>query len=306
MRNVFLWASQNQRLREQLPRFRFVRRAVKRFMPGEKLDEALQAAEELKAKGLSTIITLLGENLIHEHEAVEVTNQYLDALRKIEERKLDSYLSVKLTQLGFDLNEKLCEANLISIAEEAQKYGKPVWVDMEGSMYVQQTIGLFKKVHASHKNVGLCLQAYLHRTPEDLRRLLDQGAALRIVKGAYKEPVEIALQRKKEVDERYFQVALEILRGGKKNGLRPAIGTHDIVLIQRIKNELAKLKISKEDFEFQMLYGIQREAQLKLAQEGYKIRALISYGSFWYPWYMRRLAERPANVWFVLKNIFAG
>lgn len=273
-------------------------------MPGEEFEDALRAAEELRANGIATIVTLLGENLTHEAEAKQVTHHYLSALDKIEERKLDCYLSIKLTQLGFDLNEKLCEENLNSIVERAHEFGKPVWVDMEGSVYVQKTIDLFKRVRANRPNVGLCLQAYLHRTPEDLKDMMSRNAALRIVKGAYKESPQVALQQKRELDERFFQLALEILSGGRKNGLRPAIGTHDLVLLNRIKGELSKWEVSRDNFEIQMLYGIQREAQLRLAKEGFKVRVLVSYGSFWFPWYMRRLAERPANVWFVLKNIF--
>lgn len=304
MRTVFLWGSQNKQLRERLPRFAFVRRAMKRFMPGETVDDALRAAEELKAQGLPTILTQLGENLANENDARQVTEHYLDVLDKIEERKLDAYLSVKLTQLGFDLNERLCEDNLIALAERASKFRKPVWVDMEGSAYVQRTIDLFKRVRTHYPNVGLCLQAYLHRTPRDLHEMLTHNAALRIVKGAYKEPPPVALQAKKDVDELYFKLSRDILEGGPKDGLRPALGTHDLALLNRIKAELPRLNVSKDDFEIQMLYGIQSEAQLRLAKEGFRVRVLISYGSSWFPWYMRRLAERPANVWFVVKNMF--
>jgi proline dehydrogenase len=305
MRSFFLWASRNERLRESLPRFRFVRKAVKRFLPGESIEDALTASEELREKGISTIVTFLGENVSLESEARKTTEHYLEVLDKIQSRHLDCYISLKLTQLGFDLGEELCYKNLTRIVERAEAQEMPVWVDMEGSVYTQSTIELYRRVRGKHPNVGICLQSYLYRTQNDLDDLLAQSAAIRLVKGAYAEPREIAIPDKKVVNETFFDLSQKILKAGRRGGLRPAIATHDPVLIRRITDALHGLNVSRDDFEFQMLYGIQREQQLRLASEGYRVRVLISYGRYWYPWYMRRLAERPANVFFVLKNIFS-
>lgn len=303
MRNLLLWGSRNAWLQKTLPRYRFVRRAVRRFMPGEEIEDALRAAEQSREEGLATVLTKLGENITLEEEARAVAAHYREVLEKVNARRLDCHVSVKLTQLGLDIDPELCFGNLTSIVEHARQLGNFVWVDIESSPYVDSTIALYKRVRAQYENVGLCLQAYLYRTERDLADLLAIPAAIRLVKGAYAEPKEIAFQRKREVDENYLRLATHLLKS--RNGRQPSgIATHDRAIIRKVQEMMASLHLPKRAVEFQLLYGIQRDEQLRLAREGYKTRVLISYGSFWFPWYMRRLAERPANVWFVLKHLF--
>jgi len=304
-RNVLLWISENRKLRQTLPRYKFIRRAVSRFMPGEELADAMQAADKLREKRLAAIFTRLGENVADAAETQEVKNHYLAALQQIQQRRLDAYISVKPTQLGLDLSEKLCLENLAIIAERARALQNWVWVDMEQSGYVDRTLALYKKVRPNYPNVGLCVQAYLYRTAKDLEALLPLSPAIRLVKGAYLEPANIAYPKKSDVDANYLTLAKMLLANIKKHGVTLGVATHDKTLIKKIQQAAGELSLSKNDYEFQLLYGIQSAEQLRLANEGYRMRVLISYGSYWFPWYLRRLAERPANVWFVLKNLFS-
>lgn len=304
-RNALLWISENRALRQALPKYRFIRRAVSRFMPGELLEDALQAAERLKPQGINTVFTLLGENVSDEREAKLEVEHYVDMLRKIQQRGVDTCVSVKLTHLGLDLNEDLCVTNLVKIIAEAKALGNMVWIDMEQSHYVDRTIAIYKRVRKDNANVGLCLQAYLYRTEKDLKDLLPHIPAIRFVKGAYKEPTTIAFKKKSDVDENFFKLSQTMLAQAQ-NGSMLVVGTHDMPLIRRIQEEAAKHGVKKNGFEFHLLYGIQAGEQLKLARDGYSIRVLISYGSFWFPWYVRRLAERPANVWFVVRQMFSS
>jgi proline dehydrogenase len=305
-RNALLWISENRALRRTLPRYKFIRRAVSRFMPGEELADAVQAAEKLREKNITAILTRLGENVADEAETREVTDHYLDALPQIQQRRLDSYISIKPTQLGLDLNEDLCWRNLTALVERAAAFKNWVWIDMEQSSYVDRTLALYKKIRRQYSNVGVCVQSYLYRTAKDLEELLPLSPAIRLVKGAYMEPANIAYPRKADVDANYFTLAKMLLANVKNNGVTVGIATHDTVLIKKIQEEAATQGLDKSDYEFQLLYGIQSEEQLRLAREGYHMRVLISYGSYWFPWYMRRLAERPANVFFVLKNLLRG
>jgi proline dehydrogenase len=302
-RTALLWVSENQTLRRRLPRMAFIQRAVRRFMPGEELDDALEAAKELRTASIKTILTHLGENITQAAEAEAVRDHYVDALRRIAAAGLDSYLSVKLTQLGLDLSEEFCLGNLSSIIERARESDNMVWIDMEQSRYTDRTISLFRKARARFPNVGLCLQAYLFRTESDLRDLLPLNPAIRLVKGAYAEPADVAFPAKSDVDENYAKLAELLLVHAKEHPALVGIGTHDTALIRRSVKAASGLGLSRNDFEFQLLYGIRTEEQVRLASEGYRVRALISYGSFWFPWYVRRLAERPANVSFVLKSL---
>jgi len=304
-RDALLWISENRKLRQTLPRYKFIRRAVSRFMPGEELSDAMRAAEQLKEKRINTILTRLGENVADAAETREVENHYLDALPRIQQRRLDAYISVKPTQLGLDLSEKFCLEKLAAIVERAAALNNWVWLDMEQSGYVDRTLALYKKVRRDYSNVGLCVQAYLYRTQKDLEELLPFSPAIRLVKGAYMEPANIAFPKKADVDANYFTLAKMLLANIKKNWVTLGVATHDKVLIKKIQQAAAELGLSKSDYEFQLLYGIQADEQLRLANAGYRMRVLISYGSYWFPWYVRRLAERPANVWFVLKNLFA-
>jgi proline dehydrogenase len=304
-RNALLWISENRRLRQALPRYAFIRRAVSRFMPGEELVDALNAAELLKPRSINSVFTHLGENVTDESEARKDAQDYIYSLRLIQQRGLDTHVSVKLTHLGLDLNEKACIDNLAAIVAEAQAVGNMVWIDMEQSQYVDRTLDIYKRVRKEFPNVGLCLQAYLYRTEKDLEGLLPFSPAIRFVKGAYKEPHTVAFKKKSDVDENFFKLTAALMQH-VKTGSKVVVGTHDTNLIRSLQGKAAQLGLSKKDYEFHLLFGIQTNEQLRLAREGYSIRVLISYGSFWFPWYVRRLAERPANVWFVMRKMFSS
>lgn len=304
MRTVFLQASQSQWLSRQVRRRRFVRRAVSRFMPGEDLDAALQAAQRFVQQNMTTVLTQLGENVTDASEARAVGRHYTDALNRIQALKLPAHISVKPTQLGLDLSQGLCLEQLSALVAHAATVGTFVSIDMEGSAYVDRTLELYRQLRAKHPNVGICLQAYLHRTPADLDSLASLTPTIRLVKGAYQEPASIASPKKRDVDRRYFELAQRLLATTPRPPQPHGFGTHDIKLIQRICDHARSSGVPNSGFELQMLYGIRTADQMRLAQAGYTMRVLISYGSYWFPWYMRRLAERPANVWFVVKSVF--
>ena len=306
MRNVFLAGSQSPWLRERATRYSFVRRSVSRFMPGETLEDALRATQELQQKGMSTVLTQLGENIKDASEAEAVRRHYLEVMDQAAARRLDAQISVKPTQLGLDLDRELCLAHLQTLLERAERHGSFVWIDMESSAYVDATLDLFRRARGTSRRIGVCLQAYLRRTPADLEALLPLRPALRLVKGAYQEPAERAFPRKADVDEAYFTLASRALgaTGGEAAEVL-AIGTHDPRLIERLRAVIAARALPPSAYEFEMLYGIQRALQARLVGGGDRLRVLISYGSYWFPWYMRRLAERPANVWFVARNLFS-
>lgn len=306
MRSILLAASQNSWLRERAVNFPFVRRSVSRFMPGETLDAALQAAEALREKQISSVFTHLGENVADAAEASKVAEHYLQVLDRIHSSGLSTEISVKLTQLGLDLSPDLCFSNLERILR-AELPERTVWIDMEASNYVRATLDIYRRALASFPRTGICLQAYLFRTAKDLEELLPLRPSIRLVKGAYKEPPEIAFPLKSNVDENYFALSTSLLRA-QANGacLRAAFGTHDVPLIARLADFLSASSLPKRALEIQMLYGIQRSEQLRLAREGYRSCVLVAYGTYWYPWFVRRLAERPANLWFMVRNVFAS
>jgi len=275
-------------------------------MPGETLDDALRAAQVLGGKKIGTVFTHLGENIQDRSEAQQVTEHYLEVLESIRVRGLRAEISVKLTQLGLDLSPDLCCEHLQAIIERAQQ-DSIVWVDMEASNYVDATLDLYRRVLSAHPNVGICLQAYLYRTKDDLANLLPRRPSIRLVKGAYSEPPEIAFPHKQDVDESYLELGKQMLQAKKENRcVRAAFGTHDVGLIRRLADFASAEGFRKADFEVQMLYGIQRAEQERLASEGCTSIVLVAYGSYWYPWFVRRLAERPANLWFMVRNVFAA
>lgn len=305
-RSVFLWSSENKWMRRNVPSWKFVRSAVKKFMPGERVEDSLDAAKRLQASSITTVFTRLGENITDLSEGLTVRDHYLDLIDKISAHKLDVEISLKLTQLGFDLSFDETYARFKTITQKVKdKLNNVIWIDMESSTYTEKTIEFYKKIKSEFNNVGLCLQAYMIRTQNDLDELLKMDSHIRLVKGAYKEPHGIVFAEKKKVDENYYNLAIKMLSASKGKRMRTVFGTHDEKLILRIRQEAELLGISNDQLEFHMLYGIKPEFQKELAKRGNKLRVLISYGEFWYPWYMRRLAERPANVWFVLKNIFS-
>jgi proline dehydrogenase len=306
MRSLLLAASQNAWLRERASRYKFVRRSVARFMPGEEIEDAIGAAKTLEAKKIAGVFTHLGENIGDGHEADEVTKHYLGALQKIREAGLRTEISVKLTQLGLDQSADLCFTNVEKLLQQEDPE-KTVWIDMEASSYVEGTLDIYRRAVAEFPRTGICLQAYLFRTKKDLEELFALKPSVRLVKGAYKEPAEVAFPAKKDVDENYFALGQEMLcaqRDGRM--VRAAFGTHDVALIGRLADFAAKEGMPRHALEIQMLYGIQRAEQERLATAGYRSGVLVAYGNYWYPWFVRRLAERPANLWFMLKNLFAG
>jgi proline dehydrogenase len=306
MRSAFLAGSQSRWLRERAVKYRFVHRAVSRFMPGEDLDAALAAARALQAKGIGSVLTYLGENLKDLGEAEQVARHYLDVLARAKDAALDAEISVKLTQLGLDLGPAACETGLMTLVERAAANGTWVWIDMESSAYADATLDIYRRARARFANVGVCVQAYLRRTEHDLKTLIPLGGGLRLVKGAYREPPDRAYPGKRDVDANYFSLATRLLgRDARQAGVRAIFGTHDPVLIRRIEKAAQEANLRPQHLEFQMLYGIRRDEQSRLAAAGHRFRVLISYGDAWFPWYMRRLAERPANVLFVVKNLFS-
>lgn len=305
VRSALLAGSQNTWLRERATRFWFVRRTVSRFMPGETVEDALGAASALRDKGIGSVFTYLGENICEPAEATQVTDHYLMVLDRIRGRNLQTEISVKLTHLGLDLDPEMCYGNLAKLIEHAGTQSV-VWIDMEASNYVDVTLDLYRRAREASSNVGVCLQAYLYRTQKDLASLIPLGAAIRLVKGAYREPPEVAFPRRKDVDENYFSLSKQLLSDeARRAGVRGAMGTHDRALIGRISEYADSVGLAKDAYEFQMLYGIQRAEQVRLAQEGRRSIVLIAYGSYWFPWFMRRLAERPANTLFVVRNILS-
>ncbi len=304
MRTILLWMARNRWLRERLPRLWFARRAVRRFMPGEDAESALAAADRFRTDGITSMFTRLGENLVHLDEADAVAEHYLGLIDTIAERGLDGEISVKLTQLGYDLDAERALSHVERLAARAAPHGRTIWVDMEASDYVDGTIALYERLHAAHPNTGLCLQAYLRRTAADIQRLLPSNPSIRLVKGAYAELASVAYQKRPEVDANYVALCVAMLEGvraGRTVGI--GLGTHDVGLIEQVAEHAVALGLDRTAFEVEMLYGIRAGEQRRLAREGYRVRDLIAYGEAWYPWYMRRLAERPANILFALRQL---
>ncbi len=304
MRRILLWAARNRWLRYRVPRMWFAKRAVRRFMPGEQLSDALDAAERLQGRGIGALFTHLGENLVDASEADAVAAHYLDALQQVRARGIDGEMSVKLTQLGLDLDRDLAKRHLASLAVRARELDAGVvWIDMEGSAYTEATVALYEELKPAHPNLGICLQAYLRRTMADVRRLMPLGAHIRMVKGAYDEPANIAYRSRAEVDAAYLAACVVLVTAGREFGGRLGLGTHDVRLIEQVAATAEAPGHGRDAFEVEMLYGIRTDQQERLAAAGFPTRTLIAYGEFWYPWYVRRLAERPANVLFVLRQM---
>ena len=304
-RTVLLKISDNQWLRANGTKVPFIRRAVSKFMPGEAFEDMITAARATAADGISAVFTRLGENVKDLAEADGVASHYLEGIDRVRDLRLDCQPSIKLTQLGLDINRELAYGHLRDLAARCHAAGNYLWIDMEQSPYVDVTLTLTKRLREEFPHIGVCLQAYLFRTREDLEDVTSRGIGVRLVKGAYNEPASVAFPKKSDVDANYFALA-QIMLGGaaRAAGSRPVFGTHDLQLIQSIRSHAQSTGVKPADFEIHMLYGIQKAAQLRLAQDGALVRVLIAYGDYWFPWYMRRLAERPANVWFVAKSLF--
>ena len=307
IRTVLLASSESRWLRQHAPGMPFIRKAVTRFMPGERLEDALAAAAALRAQGIATVFTELGENVTVPSQADDVTQHYTDALAQIAANRLDSQISVKLTQLGLDVDKTRCFANVRALVTRANAQHNFVWIDMEQHTYVDATLEIYRRVLQECPNVGVCLQAYLYRTANDLRSLLPLGGGVRLVKGAYREPPDVAMPKKRDVDESFLALAKLMTSSSeaRASGFRAVFGTHDARLIAAIQREMINNDRSRDAAEFHLLFGVQRAEQIRLARDGYRVRVLISYGAQWFPWYMRRLAERPANMWFVAKSMLS-
>lgn len=305
MRRALLWASTNAWIRENAMRTGFVRKSVSKFMPGEQIEDAIVAAKALQPAKLNTIFTRLGENITRLEEADEVRDHYLKVIDLIKAAGIDSQISIKPTQLGYDQNFDACVKHCHTIIDKCEANGIFFWIDMESSPYVEGTIKLFKVLRERTPNIGIAIQAYLFRTEKDIEELVALGSAIRMVKGAYLEPPTVAFPNKADVDENYFKICERLLRDDNtKPGALLHIASHDIALQERLLTVIRERNVSPDRYEFAMLYGIQSSRQHQLAAQGIRTRCLISYGEYWFPWYMRRLAERPANVWFVVKNMF--
>jgi proline dehydrogenase len=304
-RTVLLKISDNQWLRANGTRLPFVRRAVSKFMPGESFDDMLVATKATANEGIGAVFTRLGENVKDLAEADAVARHYLEVIDRIRALSLSCEPSIKLTQLGLDIDRELAFGHLRDLAVRTEAAGSYLWIDMEQSSYVDVTLELTRRLKQEFPAIGVCLQAYLFRTRQDLEDVVSRGIGVRLVKGAYNEPATVAFPKKSDVDANYFALAQHMLSAGARAaGSRAVFGTHDLDLISSIRAHAQSTGLKPAHYEFHMLYGIQKAAQLRLAQDDALVRVLIAYGEYWFPWYMRRLAERPANVWFVAKSLF--
>ncbi len=298
LKDTLLYLAQNENLRNFVVHNKATRGVSRRFVAGEAIDEAVQATQGLNKGGIRAALDLLGENVSDEKEARSAARDYIAALDCIQQAGIDANISIKLTALGLDISQDLCERNVQSILEHAQQQGTFVCIDMEGAAYTEQTVDIALRMHKQFEQVGTVIQSYLHRSKNDIEQLIAEGVRVRLVKGAYKEPADIAFQQKSEVDQNYVQLMLMLLARGNY----PAIASHDESIIHAATTFVRDHGISKKAFEFQMLYGIRRDLQEKLVQQGYDMRVYVPYGSQWYPYLMRRMAERPANLVFVMSN----
>jgi proline dehydrogenase len=304
MRDFFLALSRSESLRGVAVRFGPARAMARRFVAGETLTEAITAVQALNGEGLLATLDHLGENILSEIEARDATTELLDLLGALEASGAGAGVSVKLTQLGLDLCPALAAENLERVVVRAAQAHRFVRIDMESSDYVQVTLDLFAGLWERHRNIGVVIQSYLYRSDADIARLVEMGASVRLVKGAYDEPPEVAYPDKAGTDASFVRL-LEMLLGprARANGVFPAIATHDPKLIDWAREYTRRQDIPRDRFEFQMLYGVRRELQRQLAADGYRVRAYVPYGQQWYPYFMRRLAERPANLLFLLRNL---
>lgn len=298
LRDTLLYLAHNDKVRNFVISNRATRGVSHRFVAGEVLDEAIQVARAVNRQSMHVTLDHLGENVSDEREARAATQDYIAILDCIKQAGVDANISIKLTALGLDISQELCEQNLRRILRHAQQYAIFVRIDMEGSPYTEQTVDITLRMHEQFEHVGTAIQSYLFRSKKDTEQLIAQGVRVRLVKGAYKEPKTIAFQDKREVDKSFVQLMMRLLLRGNY----PAIATHDEAIINATCKFARDNGISKSAFEFQMLYGIRRDLQEKLVSQGYNMRIYVPYGSQWYPYLMRRMAERPANLVFFVSN----
>lgn len=303
-RKILLAAAQSNALNRFALKSRVVKRATRAFMPGERPEDALEAGAALSKDGRTLLYTKLGEAITSLAEADAVRDHYLWFFDQLKARALAAHVSIKPTQLGLDQSEAKCLEHCLALAAKAESVGSALWIDMEDSTYVDRTLALYEAVKAKHPKTGLALQAYLFRTPKDLERLRPLKPIIRLVKGAYAEPAAIAFPKKGDTDGAYEAISRTMLDWAKVGECTPIFGTHDIALIDRLVAYADRNGVAKGKYEIHMLYGIREKEQQRYRRDGHAVATLISYGSAWFRWYMRRLAERPANVLFVVKSIF--
>ena len=303
-RSALIWLSGQEGLKDFAARFRFFKKLTTRFVAGETIDEVVPYIREINAENCTASFDHLNESVDDANEANKEVEEYLQILKRIDETRIRSNVSIKLTQFGLDLDPELAYKNATRVVLDAQQRGNFVRVDMEGSNVTQTTIDIFKRLRSEFglNDVGIVLQSYLRRTYDDARELVKLPARIRICKGAYSEPPEVAFPDKKDTDDNYIKVMQLLLSSGVYHG----IATHDPKMIDATIDFATREGIGKEKFEFQMLYGIRRDLQRQLSRDGYNMRVYVPYGKHWYPYFMRRLAERPSNIWFVMKNMFKG
>ncbi len=303
MRRVLLWMARDRWLKDHLPRLPFAKRAVRRFMPGERLEDALTAADRENGAGFDVLFTRLGENLTDPAGADEVAAHYHDVLERGRLRRRPIEISVKPTQLGLDIDPPACERHCRDLARHAHEVDSWFWLDMEGSRYTESTVALYERLKRDHERVGIALQAYLKRTAADVQRILPLRPCVRLVKGAYDEPADIAYRPGSAVDGNFQALAIVLAEAAREGRARLALGTHDTALIERITLMAEAAGAPRSALEVHMLYGIRRDGLARLAAAGHPAYSLVAYGASWYAWYMRRLAERPANVIFALRQL---
>jgi proline dehydrogenase len=304
LRSTLLWASQNRRVERLVRSSRAMRPLVSRFMPGETIAELIPAIERLQAENTPVVVTYLGENVATDADGDATVAEYRRLLDAIKPYGAKAHVSIKLTQFGWDIDRARALDRVRIVSDLASANGTVMAIDVESSPYVKTTVEAYEQLAAAHRDVALCLQAYLHRTPADVQRLLPLRPWIRLVKGAYRESPVVALQTRRDVDARYREIANTLL-GAATHGARAVFGTHDMALIERIRANARVLGISDTAYEIQMLYGIQEAGRRLLASQGMRTRVLISYGRAWYPWFMRRLAEKPSNLMMVSRNLFS-
>ncbi len=305
MRSILLWLSHNKTVRRWTTRWGLVRRAARRFVAGDTIADAIQAIRDLNTLGITATLDHLGENVETAEDAARATEDYLKALDAIGVSGMPSHVSVKLTALGLDLSNELCRANMTRILAKAKAIGTLVTIDMESTEYTDRTLAIFRDLRREFSNVGIVIQAYLYRSEADITALCQEGAHVRLCKGAYKEPPVHAFPRKADVDANYIRLMKMLLSPeARANRTFGAIATHDINMIDATRQYAQEQLVPRDEFEFQMLHGIRRDLQKELAADGYGMRVYVPYGTEWYPYYLRRLAERPANVWFIVSNLF--
>jgi proline dehydrogenase len=298
LKGTLLYLANNSGVRDFVTHNKATRRVSRRFVAGEKLDEAIEATRALNQRGLHVTLDHLGENVSDAREAKAAAQDYIAILDAIKQSGVDANISIKLTALGLDISQDLCEENVRRILARAKQYPIFVRIDMEGSAYTEQTVDITLRLHEQFEHVGTVIQSALYRSRKDIEQLIAQGVRVRLVKGAYQEPKTVAFQNKNEVDHNYVELMKPLLLRGNY----PAIASHDEAIINATCKFARDNGISKAAFEFQMLYGIRRDLQEKLVKEGYNVRIYVPYGSQWYPYLMRRMAERPANLMFVMSN----